>query len=146
MEKLQEFLAGDRPDDVAIYINDQYLSDNHMLATEGEDVDSGVVLVVPGDEGRAAFSQGTGLDPMKFAQAAMGETGHIAPDLAGGVCPDDGENEDSDAHGVEFVFAFAEAQNTDVGGLYADGDVIHAYGHCRCGVNFSQKWVVGSRE
>ncbi len=148
METLTEFLDGDRLDDVAIYVADQYLSDNHVLPTEGIDVDGGVVLVVPGDEGRAAFSQGTGLDPMKFAGAAMGQTGDIAADLGGGICPDaDGETaEDNAEHVVEFLFAFAEAENEDVGGLYADGDVIHAYAHCSCGVNFSHKWLAGQRD
>ena len=142
MDARQAFLAGDRPDEVAIYVADKHLTENHVLPTEGEDVDGGVVLVVPGEEGRAAFEQGTGLDPMRFAGAAMDRSGEINPDLAGGVCPEaDGDGE----HVVEFVFAFAEAQNEEVGGLYADGDVIHAYAHCSCGVNFSHKWLAGSR-
>ncbi len=146
METLEAFLAGDRLDDVAIYINDQYLSENHMLATEGEDVENGVVLVVPGDEGRTAFSQGTGIDPMEFAGTAMGKKGHIEPDLAGGECPAIEADDDPADHVIEFVFAFAEGQNEEVGGLYEDGDVIHAYAHCSCGVNFSQKWIAGSRQ
>ena len=146
METLEEFLVGDCLDDVAIYVAEQYLTDNHVLPTEGEDVDGGVVLVVPGEEGREAFSQGTGLDPMKFAGAAMGRSGEIASDLAGGVCPEAEGDDSADAdHVIEFMFAFAEAENPDVGGLYADGDVIHAYAHCSCGTNFSHKWIAGSR-
>ncbi|XVH32694.1 DUF5807 family protein [Haloferacaceae archaeon DSL9] len=145
MSNLAEFLAGERLDDVAIYISEEYLDENLMVANYGEEVETGTVLVVPGDEGRAAFSQGTGLDPMRFAGAAMGREGQIHERLDGGVCPDDDETEPEDEHRVEFIFAFAEAENQEVGGLYADGDVIHAYAHCSCGTNFSQKWIAGER-
>jgi len=143
MEKLAGFLAGDRLDDVAIYVDEQYLGESQSLAEAGETVESGVVLVIPGDTGRSAFESATGLGAMEFAKKAMGREGHIEPDLAGGVCPDD---DDDGEHTVEFVFSFAEAQNEEVGGMYEEGDVIHAYAHCSCGVDFSQKWLVDSRK
>jgi len=68
----------------------------------------------------------------------------IESTLAGGVCPDAGDPDaeaTTDDHHIEFGFAFAEAENQEVGGLYAEGDVIHAYAHCSCGTDFSQKWV-----
>lgn len=144
MSKLDEFLAGDRLDDVAIYVSESYMDENMIVANEGEEIPSGVVLVVPGDEGRAAFSQATGLDPMKFAGAAMAREGQILEGLDGGVCPDEDELVD-DEHDVEFIFSFAEERNEEVGGLYAEGDVVHAYAHCSCGVDFSQKWLAGER-
>ena len=49
---------------------------------------------------------------------------------------------DGDDHDVRFVFAFVEDQNDSVGGLYADGDVMHAYAACDCGTTYSEKWVV----
>jgi len=147
MDRLASFLAGDRLDDVAIYVHDQYLGDDHALTEAGIAVDDGVVLVVPGDKGRSAFEGATGLDPMQFSKMAMDRDGEIDPELAGGDCPDaGGDGEDGDDHFVEFIFAFAEAQNEAVGGLYAEGDVLHAYAHCACGTNYSQKWVVGTRE
>jgi hypothetical protein len=142
MSKLTEFLDGERLEDVVLYLAEDQLDEAGKLAEAGEERENGVVLVVPGDKGRKMFSAGTGMDAMEFAKEAMGEEGEIARDLSGGECPA-GEGEE---HEVQFVFAFAEAENQDVGGLYADGDVIHAYARCACGAAYSQKWVVGSRE
>jgi hypothetical protein len=143
MDRLESFLAGDRLDEVAIYVHDQYLDDDHALTEAGIAVDDGVVIVVPGDTGRSAFEGATGLDPMQFSKMAMERDGEIDPQLAGGDCPD--ANDGDEDHQVEFIFAFAEAQNEEVGGLYAEGDVVHAYAHCACGTNYSQKWVVGTQ-
>jgi len=133
---LDAFLAGDRLDHVALYLTDDYLDDAGTIADHGTEVDGGVVLVVPGEKGRQIFSAGTGMDAMEFAKQAMGTEGDIAHDLKGGTCPDCGE-------GAAFVFAFAEEQNEEVGGVYADGDVIHAYAACPDGTAFSDRWVVG---
>ena len=142
MSKLTEFLDGERLEDVALYLAEDQLDEAGKLADAGEERETGVVLVVPGDKGRKMFSAGTGMDAMQFAKEAMGEEGEIHRNLSGGECPaGDGEE-----HELQFVFAFAEAENQEVGGLYADGDVIHAYAKCGCGESYSQKWVVGSRE
>jgi hypothetical protein len=147
---LGEFLAGERLDDVAIFLADDYLDADGRLAEIGDAVDGGVVLVVPGEKGRRAFASGTGMDAMEFARMAMNADGEIAPLLNDGDCPEDDAADavesDGDAHSVQFVFAFAEEQNDGVGGLYAEGDVMHAYAHCACGANYSHKWVVGERE
>lgn len=137
-DPLAEFLAGERLDDVALFLADEYGTDR--LTDVGQPVEGGVAIVVPGDKGRRAFSAATGMDAMDFAREAMNRDGEIAPLLNDGSCPADG-----DSHAVRFVFAFAEAQNDGVGGLYAEGDVIHAYAHCFCGANYSHKWVVGDR-
>lgn len=142
MSKLSEFLAGERLEDVALFLAEDQLDEAGKLADAGEAVDGGVVLVRPGEQGRKLFSAGTGQDAMGFAKEAMGEGGSVDADLAGGDCPA-GEG---DAHEVKYVFAFAEAENHDVGGMYAEGDVIHAYAKCACGESYSEKWVVGSRE
>lgn len=145
MDDLTAFLAGDRLDDVAIYVADSFFDGEHPLSTAGTAVDGGVVVVVAGETGREAFADSTGLDPMAFAKQAMDRTGEIDDRLAGGACPDDegntDETADTDGHQTEFIFAFAEAENEAVGGLYAEGDVIHAYAHCSCGTDFSQKWL-----
>ena len=141
MSKLQEFLAGERPDDVALYLSESFLDADSRLRKVGEQTDGGVVVVVDGDTGRSAFSAGTGMDAMEFAQTAMGTDGEIADDLSGGYCPD-AHDADSADHDTEFVFAFAEEQNEDVGGLYAEGAVVHAYAHCACGTSYSDRWVV----
>jgi len=150
MDDLTAFLDGERLDDVAIYVADRFVDGDHPLSRAGIAVDGGVVVVVPGETGREAFADSTGLDPMQFAKQAMDRTGEIDPRLAGGDCPEadinaddtgDNDNETTDDHHVEFIFAFAEAENQEVGGLYAEGDVIHAYAHCACGTDFSQKWL-----
>jgi len=133
---LDAFLAGDRLDHVALYLTDDYLDDEGTIADYGRVVDGGVVLVVPGEKGRRLFSAGTGMDAMEFAKQAMGTDGDIDRDLKGGACPDCGE-------GAAFIFAFAEARNEEVGGIYAEGDVIHAYAACPDGTAFSDRWVVG---
>ncbi|WP_256290253.1 DUF5807 family protein [Halobellus inordinatus] len=141
MSQLEDFLAGERHEDVALFLTDEYLDSQGKLPKMGETVDSGYVLVVPGDDGRRAFAAGTGMDAMEFARGAMDQRGHISRTVDGGECPAaDGDDED---HAVEFIFAFSEAQNEEVGGLYAHGDVIHAYAHCACGESYSDKWVVG---
>jgi hypothetical protein len=145
---LEAFLAGDRPDDVALYLADAYVDDPETLADRGVRVDGGVVLVVDGERGRRVFSSITGADAMGFAREAGGVEGEIAPDLSGGGCPDDdtgdGQEVEND-HAAQFVFAFAEARNEDVGGIYAEGDVIHAYARCACGAGYSHRWVAGDR-
>ena len=140
MDDLTAFLAGDRLDDVAIYVADSFFDGDHPLSAAGIAVDGGVVIVVPGETGREAFADSTGLDPMAFAKQAMDRTGEVDSRLAGGACPDAGD-ESAESHHIEFIFAFAEAENQEVGGLYAEGDVIHTYAHCACGTDFSQKWL-----
>lgn len=135
MSKLDDFLAGERLDDVAIFLTHDFLDSQGKIANMGEAVEDGVVLVVPGEEGRKAFASGTGMDPMEFARRAMDGEGEIEHDLTGGQCAEDEE--------VELIFAFAEERNEDVGGLYAEGDVMHAYAQCSGGHSFSEKWVLG---
>ena len=145
MSKLDEFLAGERLDDVAIFLTHDFLESEGKIANMGERVENGVVLVVPGDDGRRAFASGTGMDPMAFARGAMDTEGVIHPDLGGGECPNAVEEPEAE-HDVEFVFAFGEAQNEEVGGLYEEGDVMHAYAHCSCGTDYSHKWLTGTRD
>ncbi|WP_254542817.1 DUF5807 family protein [Halomarina pelagica] len=141
----REFLAGERPDDVLMFLADEAVANPDGLLSIGEATDRGVVLVVPGDRGRSAFESAVGVDPMNFAGAAMGTEGEIAPDLAAGDCPSAHPDEPGEDHRVRFVFAFAEAANPEVGGLYAEGDVIHAYAACTCGTTYSDRWVAGDR-
>ena len=138
MSKLDEFLAGERPDDVALFVSQDYLDTEGKLAEYGEDVDGGVVIVAPGEQGRQLFAAGTGMQAMEFAKGAMDTEGHVDRRLSGGDAPDGGD--------VEFVFAFAEEQNEEVGGLYAEGAVVHAYAKSSGGATFSDKWVVGEED
>ncbi|MEF8855845.1 MAG: DUF5807 family protein [Haloplanus sp.] len=133
---LDAFLAGDRLDHVALFLTDDYLDDAGALADYGTEVSDGVVLVVPGEKGRQLFSAGTGMNAMEFAKQAMGTDGDIDRTLTGGTCPECGAD-------AAFVLAFAEAQNEEVGGIYAESDVIHAYAACPDGDAFSDRWTVG---
>lgn len=133
-----EFLAGERTEDVAFYLADIAVDEPEKLDGFGERVDDGRILVVDGEAGRGAFQSATGTDAMEFAKRAMATEGEIDRSLTGGRCPDEGEGED---HDVRFVFGFAEAQNEGVGGIYADGDVIHAYAQCACGTAYSDRWI-----
>jgi hypothetical protein len=142
MSKHAEFLSGERPDDVFFFLHEDAVSNPGALADYAESVEDGHVLVLPSDDGRSAFQSATGIDPMGLAQEAMGTDGRVADDLASAVCPVEEEEPESN-HTTRFIFAFAEAQNEEVGGLYAEGDVIHAYAVCACGERYSDKWVVG---
>ena len=144
MSALDEFLAGDRLDDVVFFVSDAILDDDSRLRDVGTATDDGVRLVLDGETGRSAFRAGTGMDAMAFAKESMGTDGRIDRSLDGGDCPFAAERPDDD-HGVRFVFAFAEAENEDVGGRYAEGDVVHAYAHCGCGGSYTHKWVAGER-
>jgi hypothetical protein len=146
MSRTAAFLRGERPEDIAIYLPAETLSGTDELRQQAfaEETDDGVMLVVPGEEGQAMFEEVTGTDPMTFAGSAMGTPGHIDGDLTGGECPN--AIEGPQEHAVRFIFAFAEEQNEDVGGIYAEGDVIHAYAQCACGETYTDKWVVGERE
>jgi len=135
----EEFLAGDRPDEVAFYLHEEGIGDVGDLADVGERIEEGVVLVLPGEEGRAAFQRATSLDPMDFAGMAMDTDGDVDRDLTGGDCP---SREETD-HYAKFVFAFAEEQKDEVEGLYQEGDVVHAYAACACGTTYSDKWLAG---
>ncbi|NGM70126.1 hypothetical protein G6M89_14105 [Natronolimnobius sp. AArcel1] len=132
-----EFLSGERPDDVAIFLADSYVSDDR-LEQFGERVDGGTLIVVDGERGRGAFQAATGTGAMQFAKSAMDLEGDIDEDLTDGVCPD--ADDDTATHEPQYIFAFAEEQNEDVGGLYAEGDVIHAYAQCTCGTAYSDRW------
>lgn len=142
MSKREQFLAGERPDDVAFFLAESFVDDLDALEGKGERVEDGILIVVDGDRGREAFRAATGMDAMNFAGAAMGTEGHIDRDLAGATCP----STETGAHEIQFTFAFAEEQNEEVGGIYAEGDVIHAYAYCACGTAFSEKWVVGDED
>ncbi|PSP85890.1 hypothetical protein BRC83_02015 [Halobacteriales archaeon QS_1_68_17] len=137
------FLAGDRVEDVLLYFAADAVSDADALAARGERVDGGVVLVIDGERGRSAFGRAVGVDPMAFARRGMDTEGEVAPDCTGGRCP--AADEADGDHAVRFIFAFAEAKNEEAGGLYAEGDVIHAYAQCACGEAYSDKWLAGQR-
>ena len=153
MSNLDEFLVGERLDDVVFYVSDAYLDDDSRLRSVGSEVDGGVRLILDGETGRSAFQAGTGMGAMEFAKTAMDADGEIARTLDDGACPfaddpdadDAGEGPETD-HEIRFIFAFAEAQNEEVGGLYAEGDVVHAYAHCTCGGSYSHRWVIGDRD
>jgi len=135
------FLAGDRPDDILVYLHEEGIGSVEDLLEVGIRVEDGVVLVLPGDDGQAAFESATGLDAMEFAGTAMERDGDIDDDCTGGACPD---AESGGEHYVKFVFAFAEAENEAVGGLYAEGDVVHGYAACACGATYSDRWVASA--
>jgi hypothetical protein len=153
MDDIEAFLACERPEDVVLFVADSYVDDVEPLLEYGDRVEGGVLIVVDGERGRNAFHAATGNDAMAFAKRAMGREGTIAPDLTRGRCPDREEDaddagpvwEDAADHETKFTFAFAEEQNEEVDGLYAEGDVIHAYAQCSCGTAYSQKWLAGER-
>ena len=132
------FLAGDEPDEVLIFFAESAVSDLGSLSQHGEQVSRGVVLVLEAERGRSAFEGGTGIDPMALASSAMKAEGDLDLESFEGACPEG----DDDEHAPRFVFAFAEEQNADVGEIYAEGDVIHAYAVCECGAAYSDRWVV----
>ena len=136
----EQFLAGERHDDILVYLDGDAVGDPDALAGVAEEVGSGIVLVLPGDRGSEVFERATGIAPMSFAGDAMDTDGEIRRDCTGGTCPSRSEGD----HRVKFVFAFSEAQNEEVGGLYAEGDVCHAYAACECGTTYSDKWVIGN--
>ena len=146
MSRLDEFLSGDRPDDVAIYLADRIVNDPDRLASVGERVEDGVLLLVDGERGRAVFQSATGIGAMEFAGAAMSRDGTIDRTLAGGICPerDDGpaDLDESTSHELRFLLAFVEKRDDEVGGQYAEGDVVHAYAACDCGTAYSETWIV----
>jgi hypothetical protein len=146
-DRLASFLAGDRPDDVALYLAAERVSDPGSLLEQSaaQPAGDGVVLVVDGDTGRSVFQRFTGEDAMEFTGTAMQRDGHVDATLAGGTCPDAGTEAADDHHPV-FVFSFAEEQNEEVGGLYERGDVVHAYAQCSCGTAYADKWVVDERD
>ncbi|MFB6112086.1 MAG: DUF5807 family protein [Halobacteriaceae archaeon] len=136
---LDEFLAGERPREVALYLADEQIEDPETLTELGRATrtDDGTVLIVPGDQGRGVVSRLTGRDVMEFAQDAGDTRATVDRSLTGGACPEAGER-----HPASFVFAFVEAQNEEVGDLYAEGPVVHAYVACSCGATYSERWVV----
>jgi hypothetical protein len=134
--RYEAFLDGERPDDILVYLHEDGVGSMDELLDIGIRVDDGVVLVLPGEEGRTAFQQATGLDAMEFAGMAMNTEGEIDTDGTGGSCPD---SDDPGEHHAKIVFAFIEGQNEAVGGIYAEGDVRHGYAACACGTTYSEK-------
>ena len=144
MSDYDAYLAGDRTDHVALFVSDSFVSDLDRLADRAaaERTGDGVVLVVEGDAGRSVFQTLTGMEAMEFGSTAMQTPGHVDGDLVTGECPNAADGQGGD-HGVEFVFSFAEAQSEEVGGLYEEGDVVHAYAYCSCGTAYADKWLAG---
>ncbi len=142
MTAREAFCAGERPDDILVYLADGAVSDPEALGEHGESVTDGTVLVLPGESARDAFRSATGIDPMAFARQAGDTEGDVERTLLGATCPAEGSA--GDGHDTRFIFAFAEPQNEAAGGLYAEGDVIHAYVACTCGETYSDRWVAGS--
>lgn len=138
MSDLETFLAGRAPDYVAIVLADAVVDEPAALDEHAESVPGGLALVLGGATGRSAFQRATGQDPMAFARVAGDRDGHVDRDLSGGDCPDAGEA----PHEPHIVFSFVEARNESVGGLYAEGPVVHAYVQCECGTRYADKWVV----
>jgi len=132
----EEFLAGERPTDIHIFLHEDSVSNLDALEQHGERLADGIALVLNGDQARGVFQRATGIDPMALAQEAMGTDGEIARDCADATCPD------GDDHTPQFIFSFVEEQNEEVGGLYAEGAVIHGYVACECGTRYSDKWVL----
>lgn len=134
-----EFLAGDRPDHIALYLSEPLLSgDVRHLAEYGDRVEDGVVLIVDGERGRSLVGEFFGVDAMTFAREAMQRDGTIADDLTSGTCPEDTD----EGHAVTLLLAFVEEQHEDVGGRYAEGPVVHAYAACRCGATYADRWTI----
>lgn len=140
MSDLETFLAGRAPDYVAIVLADTVVDDPATLDEHAEPVDGGRALVLGGARGRSVFREATGQDPMAFARAAGDREGRVERDLSGGDCPEAGA--DAVGHDPHIVLSFAQAQDEDVGGLYAEGPVVHAYVQCACGARYADKWVV----
>ena len=164
----EAFLAGERPDDVFVYLADRAVSGIETLAEHGQRVNGGIVLVLDAERGRRVVNRATGTEAMDLASAAMDTEGEIDldPEVAGACptaaaaepnsatgtdteagatsadrsdVPDPGTSEGT--HALQYVFAFAEERNEEVGGIYAEGDVIHAYAVCTCGTAYSDRWV-----
>ncbi|MFC6960743.1 DUF5807 family protein [Halocatena marina] len=138
----REFLSCERPEDVLIYLSESSVSNLDSLADHGEPVSDGLVLVLAGDRGRSVFERAVGVQPMTFAGAAMDTEGTISTDCTSGDCPSKHPDEPDSEHQVRFLLAFAEEQNDEVGGIYGDGDVIHAYAACTCNTTYSDRWVL----
>ena len=145
MTDRSEFLAGERPDDVAFFLHDDAVDNIDALEDYAESVDDGVILVLPGEQGRSAFQKAAGIDPMELAQQAMETEGTIDAGPTGGFCPAEDDEPEAN-HTARIVFAFAQERTEEAGGIDAEGDVIHAYAVCTCGERYSDKWVVGDRE
>ncbi|MFB6070728.1 MAG: DUF5807 family protein [Halanaeroarchaeum sp.] len=143
-DRTAAFLAGERLDDVALYLSGEAVSNRDALLDRdvASPAGDGVLLVVDGDRGRDVFARLTGQDAMEFGGTAMQREGRIDASLTDGECP---EGDGDGAHRPVFVFAFAEGQNAEAGGIYERGDVIHAYAQCSCGTAYGDRWVVGER-
>lgn len=138
----QEFLSGERPEDVLIFLREDEISNLDSLADHSERVSDGIVIILDGEQGRSVFERMIGIEVMSFAGAAMDTEGTVSDSCTDGECPSKHPDEPDTDHQVRFLFAFAEEQNEEVGGRYANGDVIHAYAACTCGTTYSDRWVV----
>lgn len=140
-DRRRAFLDGERPEDVLVFLGEGAVSGIDSLADHGERVEGGLVLVLPGERGRGVFRRATGVDAMRFAGSASDREGTVDPGMTAGDCPEAGDG----GHALQFLLGFAEEQNAEAGGRYAEGDVLHAYAACKCGVAYSDRWVVGGR-
>jgi len=108
MSNLDEFLAGERLDDVVFYLSDAYLDDDSRLRNVGTETDGGVRLILDGETGRSAFQAGTGMGAMEFAKTAMGAEGGSRDCSTTGRVRSPRRSPTTIE--IRFIFAFAEAQ------------------------------------
>lgn len=143
-----EFLAGERPDDVAIYLADDVVDDPEKLLPYGERTDDGVLLILDGQKGRSVFQKATGVGPMAFAKQSGDRSGLVYDDLTGGTCPElaEAKNPNPDDHRARFLLSFVQPQTEGVADRYEEGDVVHAYVQCACGTAYSNWWIAGEKD
>ncbi|MFB6254969.1 MAG: DUF5807 family protein [Halobacteriaceae archaeon] len=139
MAAYDEFLAGNRPNDIALYFANSFLDNPENLSDYGVSVANGVILIVDGSTGRSIFNEVTGMQPMQFAQRAMQTSGSIESSLTSAECPN---STASNNHFIKFLFAFVEEEKNNIDGIYDQGDVMHVYAFCSCDTAFSDRWVI----
>ena len=136
MNSYDEFLAVNRHDDIVLFLSEHVVDEHSAIRDQALSVETGCVLTISGTRAQQIVESAIGMGPMAFAKKAMGTRVHVDRELKDAACPS-GHTD----HETEFILAFSEAENQAVGGLYAQGPVIHAYTQCSCGALAADKWV-----
>lgn len=140
MQSFGRFIAGEKPKHILLYhgIGAGKLPD--QAAKLAHDIEDGHVMVLPAAMAQEIADKVLIPDLSTFSERSRERGGAIESFLTAGTCPEAMDN--GKGHTLEQIFAFVQPKDELLGGIYAKGDVMHAYALCSCQTYYSDRWVV----
>ncbi|WP_254280489.1 DUF5807 family protein [Haloarcula marina] len=144
MQSHEQFIAGNRPGHIMLFQHENATSLPDDASKVAKNAAEGKMIIQPAVMARDLIDKVLVPNISQFTELSQKRQGNIEPYLTSGDCPEANSNHDED-HIIEQLFAFVQPKHNSLGGIYADGDVMHAYARCSCQVHYSDRWVIASK-